>query len=178
MYIYIYIQRQRSPVQVEDEETQQTKAWRYLFSELKIRGDVEPELAHPLWNSFKRSLTGSGLQESALKLSICCNYSHGSFLSGDHYEQKREALQAYLETKDREWMDDLAADLGLEADGDGDPLLTLEDVMKSGAVRRRGKFETYLHIAQLSETTNKRGRRREISASKVGGGSNGKMNVE
>lgn len=89
----------RSPIEVEDEETKQTKAWRWAFSHLRVRGDLEAELAHSLWNSMKAALRitladGADLHTSLLKLSIACNHSHGSFLSGDRAVRMRECLQA------------------------------------------------------------------------------------
>ena len=55
-------------------------------------GNCEPELAHPLWNSMKRSVAEAGLQERCLKLSIVSNFKHGSWPSGDKRLKLREAL--------------------------------------------------------------------------------------
>ena len=85
--------------QVEDEESSQTKAWRYLFSRLRIRGDLEAEASHPQWNSFKRALNDAQLQESVLKLSIAANYSHGSFLSGDNGRNAAKLWRNTLRTR-------------------------------------------------------------------------------
>ena len=72
---------------MEDEETSRTRAWRYLFGIVKVRGDLEGDSSHSLWNTMKAGLkttipNGSDLWTSMLKLSICANYSHGAFLSG------------------------------------------------------------------------------------------------
>ncbi|CAE6958766.1 unnamed protein product [Symbiodinium sp. CCMP2592] len=86
-------------------------------------------------------MADSGLQESALKLSICANFSHGSWLSGDKHERMREALFAYMEERGSEWFEELAVELGWEFDGvSGEAFLDACTVMQSNAMRRRGKF--------------------------------------
>ena len=116
-----------------------------MFSRLRIRGDLEAEASHPQWNSFKRALNDAQLQESVLKLSIAANYSHGSFLSGDKWEKRREALAEYLENKGVEYFNDLAGELGYEADDGGFeyPILDASEVLESAAIRRRGKYVTW-----------------------------------
>ena len=42
--------------EVSDEESSQFKAYHFLFSHVGVRGCAEPELSHPLWNSYKRAL--------------------------------------------------------------------------------------------------------------------------
>ena len=80
------------------------------------------------------------MQESCLKLSICANFAHGAWLSGDKHEKLRESLVAYMEEQGPEWFDDLAGELGWDADDHGAPLLDINDVMLAGAMKRRGKF--------------------------------------
>ena len=127
---------------VEDEESQQTKSWRFLFSRCKIRGDLESELAHPYWNAFKRALVDADLQESSLELSICANFSHGSFLSGDKHAKQREVLSDFMSQQSDCWFDDIATELGLhEEDPSSSGLLYASDVLNSGGIRRRGKFD-------------------------------------
>ncbi|OLP73380.1 hypothetical protein AK812_SmicGene47403, partial [Symbiodinium microadriaticum] len=103
------------------------------------------EVSHPQWNSFKRALKDAQLQESVLKLSVAANYSHGSFLSGDKWEKRKEALAEYLDGKGVEYFDDLAGELGYEADDDGFdyPILDASELLQCAAIRRRGKYVTW-----------------------------------
>ena len=119
----------------------QTKAWRYLFSELRCRGDVEAEQSHPMWNSFKRALSSSGLTEAALKLSICANFGHGSFLSDDKYLKRRECLEEYLQQQNPDFFQDLCEELGdTDVAAPGQEALRFHEVLDSAGIRRRGRF--------------------------------------
>ena len=139
----------RSPIEVEDEETKQTKAWRWAFSHLRVRGDLEAELAHSLWNSMKAALRitlpdKADLHTSLLKLSIACNHSHGSFLSGDRAIRMRECLQEWLQRKDENWFAEFTEDMGRgRADCTNEtPLVTFDEIMNSHLIKSKGRFAT------------------------------------
>lgn len=42
--------------EVCDEESSQFKGFHYIFGYIGVGGSAEPELAHPMWNSYKRAL--------------------------------------------------------------------------------------------------------------------------
>ena len=75
---------------MEDEEGVQGKAWNFLLEVGAIRGMMEPEMAHPWWNSYKRAAKQTGLDSSILKLTILCNHPHGSFQNGDRFFTRRD----------------------------------------------------------------------------------------
>lgn len=83
------------------------------------------------------------MDEAVLKLSICANFAHGSFLSGDKQLKRRECLYDYLTTvADAAWFENLSSELGLEEEGAH--TMSVEEIMESSAMRRRGKFEPCL----------------------------------
>ena len=79
-----------------DEEGTQGKAWSYLFRQCKVRGAVEPEVGHPLYNAQKNAINDWGERGSILKLTHICNYNHGAFLSGDRLLTRHEAFSKWL----------------------------------------------------------------------------------
>ena len=94
----------------------QTKAFRFLFSEVRLRGGTEPELVHPLFNALKRAWRSvmpnmRDYNTAVLKLCICCNWSHGSYLTAEHHTRKRELLLEFLQAQSPEWMEDFSEEL-------------------------------------------------------------------
>lgn len=134
---------------VEDQETSQTKAWRYIFRTLKVRGELEGDLAHSLWNCFKNALMkvdladGSDLQTCKLKLTIACNFAHGAFRSGDKRIKMKECLSDFLKKQDSDWWqtfcEDLAEDRGFQRE-ENSPLELLEDVISSRSIASKGRY--------------------------------------
>jgi hypothetical protein len=133
-----------------DEEGVQNKAWHYIFEVVGARGVVEPELAHPKWNGFKRALRSAKLEFSALKLTICCNFNHGAFLSGDKLADKREYMAEYLSTQDAEYYAEkselIAFDRGEEACPEMVPVM-LADMMSSKSMTNRMPFVVVLVLS-------------------------------
>ena len=131
---------------MEDEESKQTKAWRWIFTRLRVRGDLEAELAHSLWNGMKAALRitlpdTSSLQTSLLKLTICCNHSHGAFLSGDRGVRMKECLQDWLLERNLEWWESFREDMRCVPTGRvTNPVLSLEELMNSNLIRNKGRF--------------------------------------
>jgi hypothetical protein len=128
---------------VEDEEGVQTKGWNIAIEQLSLRAFVEPELAHPLWNGFKRALRQADLEFSTLKLTVVANFNHGSFSSGDKLYTKMDALRAWLELQTPEFFEEKAElvsfDRGEEHDAD-QTALALEEWMQAPLIKNRGAF--------------------------------------
>ena len=126
---------------VEDEETSQTKAWGYLFSAVKMRGEVQPEVAHSFWNSMKNGLKcrcpdlAGDLQTSQLKLTIAANFRHGAFRSGDKLLRIQEVTKAFLDRRPPSWLYNFFVENGEE-----DPVQLVEDMESAPAFRTKGKF--------------------------------------
>ena len=101
-----------------DEEGLQCKAFRFLFGKCRLRGDTEPEAAHPLFNALKRAWRAvlpnmRDYNTSVLKLCICCNYSHGSYLSGGNHAKKQELFLEFLEAQPLSWFQQFSEDLAV-----------------------------------------------------------------
>ena len=132
--------------QVEDEETVQTKAWNYLFEKAKVRGLVEGELAHPLWNAYKRAIKDADLDTSVLKLTILSNFGHGSYTNGDKLFTRREYLQKYLERQNDDWYSELADNIAFDRHLWGEHLTPndldalFSDFIEADTIARRGRF--------------------------------------
>ena len=99
------------PLQVPDEESSQTKALNFLWLSRKgrdagpaIAGYIEPDMAHPRWNSFKRSCTEVGLYGAILKGTVITNHATGPWMSGANRSIREEAIGLMLETVDDEWL--------------------------------------------------------------------------
>ena len=137
---------------MEDEEGVQCKCWHYLFDVASLRGCVEPELAHPLWNSFKRSLRQADLDTSMLKLTVIANFGHGSFNNCDRHFTRLEVMQDYLSSQTDEWFecqaDKWAFDNGIPMDSEWVPSAT--DWLESPALTNRGLFATWLQCVLWS----------------------------
>ena len=135
---------------MEDEETVQTKAWNYFFEVLRLRGLVEGEMAHPLWNCFKRSFRDVGLDTSVLKLTILANFGHGSFTNGDKTFVRREFLSNYMQKTATEDMlatlaENLSFDRGISdfAFSPEDVAAMLDSFMDAKTIGTRGKFVAF-----------------------------------
>ena len=136
---------------VEDEEGCQTKAWNYLAEVAGLRCLVEPELCHPLWNAFKRSVRYAGLETSVLKLTVLCNHSHGAFLSGERYHTRQEIVGDFLAAQGDEFFLDVAESLAFDRGESYDPDQVpdrFREWMDSPAIARRGLFVTQRHYFQ------------------------------
>ena len=124
----------------------QNKCWHYLFEVASLRGCVEPELSHPLWNAFKRSARQAGLETSILKLTVISNFGHGSFNNGDHHFTRREVMEEYLNNQTDEWFEcqaeNWAFDKGTQMESDWVP--TAADWLESPALTTRGLFAAWL----------------------------------
>lgn len=128
---------------VEDKEGIQTKAWNYLFEVIGLRGMVEPELSHPKWNGFKKALKTADLEYSALRLTICSNFNHGAFKSGDKLHSKMESLQQYLSHQPEEYFEEQAELICFDRNEPVEPSaakLALEDWMEAPSIKNRLKF--------------------------------------
>ena len=90
-----------------DEEGTQGKAWSYLFRQCKIRGAMEPEICHPLYNAQKNAINDWGERGSILKLTHICNYNHGAFLSGDRLLTRQEAFGTWLSKQSEDYLQEL-----------------------------------------------------------------------
>ena len=108
--------------QVPDEEARQTKAWNHMFSieNGRLRGYNTPEMAHPRFNSWRRSLKEAGLEGASLKGTCQSNHSHGPYLSMANLASKKEALTLRLKTVSEKWLytraESKASDRGVEFD--------------------------------------------------------------
>ena len=113
---------------------------------------MEPELAHPLWNSFKRSLRQADLDTSMLKLTVIANFGHGSFNNCDRHFTRLEVMQDYLSSQTDEWFecqaDKWAFDKGIPMDSEWVPSAT--DWLESPALTNRGLFATWLQCVLWS----------------------------
>ncbi|CAE8627865.1 unnamed protein product [Polarella glacialis] len=121
----------------------QTKAWNYLFEVIGLRGMVEPELSHPKWNGFKKALKTADLEYSALRLTICSNFNHGAFKSGDKLHSKMESLQQYLSHQPEEYFEEQAELICFDRNEPVEPSaakLALEDWMEAPSIKNRLKF--------------------------------------
>ena len=49
------------------------KAFAYAWEKLHLRGTSDSEVAHPMWNSFKKSVTHSNLTGALMKLTMVCS---------------------------------------------------------------------------------------------------------
>ncbi|CAE7230600.1 unnamed protein product [Symbiodinium microadriaticum] len=126
---------------VEDEEGCQTKAWNYLAEVAGLRCLVEPELCHPLWNAFKRSVRYAGLETSVLKLTVLCNHSHGAFLSGERYHTWQEIVGDFLAAQAHDFFLDVVESLAFDRGESYDPDQVpdrFREWMDSPAIARRG----------------------------------------
>jgi hypothetical protein len=123
-----------------------------------VCGMVEPELSHPKWNGFKKALKASGLEYSALKLTIACNYNHGSFQSGDKQHVKCDALRAYLSSQPPEYYAEQAEQIAFDRCQSVDAAMakaSLEDWMETPLIKNRGRFAAALalYLRTLLDTT-------------------------
>ena len=75
-----------------DEEGSQNRAMRFLFSFVGLRGAVSPEISHPKWNTFKRSVASAGLQYDLLRLTIAANYAHGTKVTGERASKRPQSV--------------------------------------------------------------------------------------
>ena len=55
-----------------DEEKTQHKALNYILHQTPLRAFAEPELAHMKWNVLKNTLAATGMDLTAMKLTIAC----------------------------------------------------------------------------------------------------------
>ena len=130
---------------MSDEESSQAKAFHFLFSHVGCRGLTQPEISHPKWNAFKRALSTTSLDYDVLRLTICCNYSHGPWGAGDRLVMKQEMLAAFLQRQPKEYFADMAQEIFRDqgsdsAPSDEDAAFLIEDFMSSEALNNRGAF--------------------------------------
>jgi hypothetical protein len=131
-----------------DSEGKQGKGWLYLFKACKLRGALEPEICHPLWNPFKNAIDDvEGMKESALKLTHVCNYNHGSFKSGDRGFTKREIFADYLSKQPDEYYDmlqeEIASCLGIGNPEEAESLRwQFNEFMQAPCIAKRNIFAT------------------------------------
>lgn len=138
--------------EVEDEESVQTKSWMFLFDICRVRGLLEAELAHPLWNGYRRACKDSMLEGSVLRLTVLTNFPHGAWVSGDRYFHRKEMLEAFLRNQTAEWFEDIAENIAIDR---GEPVQadsvpdSFEDWLTSPSITNRGIFVARIWFRQV-----------------------------
>ncbi len=133
---------------VGDEEGLQNRAMHFLFSFVGLRGAITPEICHPKWNCFKRAYAAAGMDYDVLRLTIACNYSHGTKLTGERATDRKQFLSNYLRKQSRQYFmdlkDEILLDRGIPCDsvdaGDMDPQLLLEEFLECPSICKKGQF--------------------------------------
>lgn len=126
-----------------DEEGTQGKAWSYLFRQCKVRGAVEPEICHPLYNAQKNAINDWGEKGAILKLTHICNYNHGDFLSGNRKFTRSEAFEAWLEKQSDSYLDELTEKISEDMGQDVCPeqgRLMISEFLKAPCIAKRLPF--------------------------------------
>lgn len=122
-----------------------------MFRNLKVRGDLEPDLAHSLWNTFRGAFKGTELpdgsdfQTAMLKLTIAANYAHGAYRSGDKHLRMKSALEVFLSRQNSTWWENFSEDMAQNRQvsrEEGSPVELLDNIMNSQSVRAKGLYAT------------------------------------
>ena len=130
-----------------DEEGSQNRAMHFLFSFVGLRGAVSPEISHPKWNTFKRSVASAGLQYDLLRLTIAANYAHGTKVTGERARDRKVYLERYLKKQPRQFFQDLREEIlldrGLDPSDDFPDLdwtAVLEEALACDSIRRQSAY--------------------------------------
>ena len=81
-----------------------------------------------------------------MKLTIICNFNHGSFASGDRLYTKKEVFGAFLDRKPDEYFEDLSESISLDRD---EPVIPdagksyCHDFKTSRAIKNRLEFVSW-----------------------------------
>ena len=109
-----------------------------------VRGCAEPELAHPAWNTYKKALKTSCLDEAAMKLTIIANYGHGAYVKGDRLLARQEYLRSFLEKQDSSYFqvlsEEIMMDKGVSDVDEESASFLLSDWMECKSIKNRGGF--------------------------------------
>ena len=132
---------------IADEEGVQGKCCSYMFGPCKIRGGIQPEIAHPGWNANKNALTDCGsLKSDSIKLTLIGNYNRGAFIKGDRLWTKQEICRDYWSRQDESYFEDLQESIQSDRLGlghcpdDVEPIDSVETLMSSPSVAKRMQF--------------------------------------
>ncbi len=113
---------------------------------------MEPELAHPKWNAFKAAIKKSNKDTAVMKLTVLCNFNHGSFCSGDRLYQKQELFQRFLNRQDENYFIERAEEVSFDRNEEVDESTarsSLQDFMDCQSIKNRLKFVTQLYLQAI-----------------------------
>ena len=109
-----------APAEVCDEEAVGWRSINLCFDAMSLLGMATPELAHPMWNDFKRALSDSKLQGAMMKLTLLTNHGRGPWGSGRNGFNVTEAAEHLMSNCNDEYIESLlpqiAFDLGCDTD--------------------------------------------------------------
>ena len=141
---------------MNDDEGVQNKAYNYMWEVMRLRGYNEPELCHPKFNSWKRASKWSGLETAQMKITICCNYNHGSFTCGDKLLSKKEHFGDYLQKQNAEYFSDIAEKISYdrcEPVNEDNCQNLMEEFFGHRAIQTRTLFVTCLQAAHTRDVS-------------------------
>ncbi len=121
-----------------------------LYGPCGVRGFPEPESSHPKWGDFSRALESSGLNGSAMKGSIVCNYGSGPFMSGSNQCTIKQAAQSLMDSVGPEFLDRLSDQVAFDR-GLKHWHLSKDDWMETRSIARRIKYDCDLNISWLCD---------------------------
>lgn len=109
-----------APAEVCDEEAVGWRSINLCFDAMSLLGMATPELAHPMWNDFKRALNDAKLQGTLMKLTLLTNHGRGPWCSGRNGFNITEAAEHLMSNCSDEYIESLlpqiAFDLGCDTD--------------------------------------------------------------
>ena len=138
--------------EVADEEARQWRAFNLMFSVLAMRGQATAELAHPLWNDFKRSVSKAGLQGTLMKGVACVNYGAGPWKSACRRITIRQSAERLMRECDETYLSGLNERINFDRRRPGNwAPLTREGILSSMCVRRRLPYVSQLQYVDVGE---------------------------
>ena len=134
---------------------------------MRVRGGAEPELVHPLWNSFKHAVRDAGLEMAVLKLTVISNFNHGAWSSGDRFQMKSDYFKSFLGKQPPEYFEELSDEISLDRHQPAAEspsvsiVLEAQDLLSSEVMVKRLAFAIWLRLKKEKKKRREEKRREE-----------------